>query len=157
MLNNRLSAIRELRKKQNLSMKELGALIGVSESTISLYENGKRQPDYDTLIKISNYFNVSLDYLLGQNRDLVDTKDTLSLDEKQLIKKYRLLDTYGQKAVNHMLDIEYERCSPTEDPSENQQVLSYVARTGERGTITKSKSELDEIFSKLKPDTSEQY
>ena len=47
-------------------MKELGATIGVAESTISQYETGKRQPDYETLLRLSEYFGVSVDYLLGK-------------------------------------------------------------------------------------------
>lgn len=152
-----MNRIKEIRSKKGITQSELASYLGIAQNTLSYWENGKFDIDNVSLCKIADYFQVSVDYLLGRDRDLVDTKDTLSLEEKQLIKKYRLLDPYGQKAVNHMLDIEYERCSPTEDPSENQQVLSYVARTGERGTITKSKAELDEIFSELKPDTSEQY
>lgn len=58
--------LRELRKKCGLTMKELGIEIGVAESTISQYETGKRQPDYETLLKLSEYFGVSVDYLLGR-------------------------------------------------------------------------------------------
>lgn len=47
-------------------MKELGMEIGVAESTVSQYETGKRQPDYETLLKLSEYFGVSVDYLLGR-------------------------------------------------------------------------------------------
>lgn len=56
--------IRELRKQHGLTMRELGEKIGVSESTISLYETGKREPNYETLLKIAELFNVSVDYLL---------------------------------------------------------------------------------------------
>lgn len=56
--------LRELRKNNGLTMKELGAEIGVAESTISQYETGKRQPDYETLLKIGEFFGVSVDYLL---------------------------------------------------------------------------------------------
>lgn len=58
--------LRELRKKCGLTMKELGMEIGVAESTVSQYETGKRQPDYETLLKLSEYFGVSVDYLLGR-------------------------------------------------------------------------------------------
>lgn len=61
-----MKRIRELRKERNLTMKRLGEVIGVAESTISLYENGKRQPDNDTLQKLADYFNVTVDYLLGR-------------------------------------------------------------------------------------------
>lgn len=56
--------LRELRKKCGLTMKELGAEIGVAESTISQYETGKRQPDYETLLKLGEFFGVSIDYIL---------------------------------------------------------------------------------------------
>lgn len=56
--------LRELRKNCGLTMKELGAEIGVAESTISQYETGKRQPDYETLLKLGEFFGVSVDFLL---------------------------------------------------------------------------------------------
>ena len=62
-----MEQLRKLRKKNNLSMKELGKVLNVSESTISLYESGKREPDFETLIKLAEYFNVSTDYLLGRS------------------------------------------------------------------------------------------
>ena len=58
--------LRELRKKRGISLKELGEIIGVAESTVSLYENEKRQPDFSTLKKLADYFNVTTDYLLGR-------------------------------------------------------------------------------------------
>lgn len=57
--------LRPVRKRAGITMKELGTKIGVAESTISQYETGKRQPDYETLLKISEFFGVSVDYLLG--------------------------------------------------------------------------------------------
>ena len=48
-------------------MKKLGEINGVSESAVSQYENGKRQPDQTTLIKIADYFNVPIDYILRTN------------------------------------------------------------------------------------------
>ncbi len=149
--------LRLARKAKHLTQEDLGKLVNVQKAAISKYEKGYIQPSQEILIKLSEVLDVSTDYLIGNSRSSNDTNPPLTLNEKQLIKKYRLLDTYGQKAVNHMLDIEYERCSRTEEQAENQQVLSYVARSGERGTIAKPEAEVDEIFSKLKPDTSEQY
>lgn len=57
--------IRELRKAQGLTMKELGAVVGLAESTISQYETGKRQPDNETLLRLGEFFGVSVDFLLG--------------------------------------------------------------------------------------------
>lgn len=57
--------IRYLRIKNNLTSKELSKALEISESAVSLYENGKRKPSIELLIKISNYFSVSTDFLLG--------------------------------------------------------------------------------------------
>lgn len=62
-----MEKLRELRKEKGISLKELGIAMGVAESTMSLYENGKRQPDYETLLKLAEYFNVTVDYLLRGN------------------------------------------------------------------------------------------
>lgn len=69
--------LREVRKKAHLTMKELGKVIGVAESTISQYETGKRQPDYETLLKLGEFFGVSTDYLLGICDSPVSARDTL--------------------------------------------------------------------------------
>lgn len=57
--------IRELRKQRGMTMKELGKVLDVAESTISQYELGKRQPDNETLLRLGEFFEVSVDYLLG--------------------------------------------------------------------------------------------
>ena len=59
--------IRELRRERGITLKELGKTIGVAESTMSLYETQKRQPDYETLLKLVEYFDCSLDYILGRS------------------------------------------------------------------------------------------
>jgi transcriptional regulator with XRE-family HTH domain len=59
--------IRQLRLEQNLTTKKLGKIFNLSESTISLYESGKRTPNKDLLLKMSTFFNVSTDYLLGKS------------------------------------------------------------------------------------------
>lgn len=61
-MNNR---IRELRKQRKMTMKQLGDIVDLAESTISQYETGKRQPDNETLLRISEYFGVTVGYLLG--------------------------------------------------------------------------------------------
>lgn len=56
--------IKEYRKKAKFTLKKLGALVGVSESAMSLYESGKRRPDYETLLKISEALDCCVDELL---------------------------------------------------------------------------------------------
>ncbi|MGN0804972.1 MAG: helix-turn-helix domain-containing protein [Candidatus Coproplasma sp.] len=57
--------LKELRLEQHLSQKELGAILGFCNQTISFWESAKREPDLDSLIAIAKYFNVSIDFLLG--------------------------------------------------------------------------------------------
>lgn len=53
-----------LRIKRNLTQQRLAIDLGINQNTLSRYETGQRQADYDTLIKIADYFDVSIDYLL---------------------------------------------------------------------------------------------
>ncbi|GGE58368.1 helix-turn-helix domain-containing protein [Priestia taiwanensis] len=61
--------LRRLRKQEGLTMKELGQKLHLAESTISGYEIGNRTPDYETLGRIADFFEVSIDYLLGRSTD----------------------------------------------------------------------------------------
>lgn len=57
--------MKELRDDRGLSQTELAKALGVSQRSISSWETGFRQPDFDTLEKIAKYFGVTTDYLLG--------------------------------------------------------------------------------------------
>ena len=61
-----LMRLRELREKRHISQLKLAMDLSVNQNTISRYEKGIREADYNTLIKIADYFNVSIDYLLGR-------------------------------------------------------------------------------------------
>lgn len=56
--------LKELRTSRKISQLKLALDLGMNQNSISRYENGIRQADYETLIKFADYFNVSLDYLL---------------------------------------------------------------------------------------------
>lgn len=60
-----LSLLKELRKDNNLSQKQLAEKLCISQQTYSDYENGKTEPTIETLISISKLFNVTIEYLLG--------------------------------------------------------------------------------------------
>lgn len=57
--------LRDIRRQRRITMKQLGESIGLAESTISQYETGKRQMDYETLQAVCRHLNISSDYLLG--------------------------------------------------------------------------------------------
>ena len=61
--------LKELRKKKKISQVKLAMDLHMSQNTISRYENEEREANYQTLIAIADYFNVSIDYLLGRVDD----------------------------------------------------------------------------------------
>ena len=61
--------LKKLRTEHNISQLKLALDLNMNQNTISRYENMERQADYETLIKFANYFDVSLDYLLGRKED----------------------------------------------------------------------------------------
>ena len=56
--------LKELRIKKHLSQTRLALELNMNQNTIFRYEKGVREADYETLVKIADYFNVSIDYLL---------------------------------------------------------------------------------------------
>lgn len=58
--------LRELRKSRNLTLKDIGNVLNVSESAVSQYENNKRELDNTSLTTLADYFEVTVDYLLGR-------------------------------------------------------------------------------------------
>ncbi len=58
--------LRELRKKRKISQIKLSMDLNMSQNTISRYETGERQPGITELILLADYFDVSIDYLVGR-------------------------------------------------------------------------------------------
>jgi transcriptional regulator with XRE-family HTH domain len=63
MISKRLKSLRE---DKDMSQKDLAGAIGVSPSTIGMYESNKRTPDSEMLNRLADFFDVSVDYLLGR-------------------------------------------------------------------------------------------
>lgn len=59
--------IKELRKSKKMSQSELGKFIGVSQTTVTAWENGRAEPSSSYVAKLATFFNVSTDYLLGRD------------------------------------------------------------------------------------------
>lgn len=84
MLENLGNKLKTARTNTKLSRKQVAELIGVSASTIGLYETGMRFPTLPNLVKLATHYKVSVDYLLDCN---TSTKTSLPLDgltEKQI-------------------------------------------------------------------------
>jgi len=112
----------ELRKKSGLSQYELAEKLGFSRGKYSNYEQGTRQPDYETLQKIADYFNVTTDYLLGRSDKpnyTAEQEDNENYDSIQEIN--RLLKEYGIDQSG-FFDIEKWKAM---GPEEIKQLESY--------------------------------
>ncbi len=73
------SILKTLREEKNITQADIASKLGISRPAYTNYERGTRNPDFDTLIKISNLFDVSTDYLLGvETKDFNKKKEPLS-------------------------------------------------------------------------------
>ena len=61
--------LKELRKKKGISQLRLATELNTTQNTISRYETGEREPGIDELIMLADYFNVSVDYLIGRTEN----------------------------------------------------------------------------------------
>lgn len=85
--------LKKLRTDKELSQKALSDILGISPSTVAMYEQGRRTPDNEMLKKIANFFNVSVDFLLGNSNSNVPPIDTWEptlnkKDEKDIAKRF---------------------------------------------------------------------
>ncbi len=60
----KMVGLREIRKRKHLNQLKVAMDLNISRESLSYYENGKRSPDIEMLVKMSNYFGVSIDYLI---------------------------------------------------------------------------------------------
>ena len=81
--------LKKLRLLRNLNQTELADILKCSQKNISSYETNRTRPDYEVLINMSKYFNVSIDYLLGLSNNSLSS---LSENEDYIIKTYRSLN-----------------------------------------------------------------
>ncbi len=67
-----IDVLKYLRNNSGISQKQLSKELGISERNYQRYEYGEREPSLSTLIKLADYFNVSLDYLTGRTDEPVN-------------------------------------------------------------------------------------
>ncbi len=102
--------LKELRKSRKMSMQDLAKLIGMSKSSVNMYERGEREPGLETLEAIADLFNVDLDYLLGKNDipnraltssyNLPDIPSPSEVDPDQFVLyMYKKLDTEDKAEI----------------------------------------------------------
>ena len=86
--------LRRLRKEIGYNQGQLADRLGISRSAISMYESGRRQPDYETLELFADFFNVDMNYLLGKtdmSTYYIDPETARIADEIKNNKDLKLL------------------------------------------------------------------
>lgn len=132
--------LKELRKKNRYTQVTLAEKLGVSKGTVAMWETGKRKPDFETLCSLSEFFDVSTDYILGQSDN--DSSVTLTIETinqlsawkteerlKELFELYLTIDTYGKNNIETLIRNEVNRCKDqgtSEDISGIQINVAFV-------------------------------
>ena len=104
--------LKTLRKQHNLSQQKLADILHVSQQSIYKYENNITSPDIETLIRMADYFNTSVDYLVEHTdiphkiEPVVETM--LNEEEFLLIENYRKLSLARKKLI-HQITEEYTK------------------------------------------------
>ena len=103
-----VARLKELRTKKNISQQRLAIELGISQQSVNKYENHSIEPDIFLLIKIADFFGVSVDYLIGHSdvpRQLeVVQRYSLNSDEALLIEKYRQLTAAERESIGLVMD-----------------------------------------------------
>lgn len=119
------------RSKKHMTQHELALSVGVTTVCIGNWERGVRKPTLDMLIALSSALNVSLDTLVGVSGGNIEIP-TLSASELSLINNYKMLDSYGKKAVETVCLIEKQRIDSTRRETENK-VIGFQ-KSGEKSS-----------------------
>ena len=103
-----MNKIKELRAEIGLTQSKLAKLLGVNQTAIGKYERGDLEPNIENLIKLSNIFEVSVDYLIGSVDDFgnitINSNNTLSLEEDTILRSFRTIPKDLQQRVKVYLE-----------------------------------------------------
>lgn len=94
-----LENLRTLRAESGVTQKQLADAVGVSQQSINKYENHNIEPDVETLIRIADFFHISVDHLIGHAMPSTE----LSVAETRLLAQYRRLSKKQRECVNLIL------------------------------------------------------
>lgn len=99
------ATLKELREEKNITQSELASELGITRSTVAGYETKGKQPDYERLIEIAKFFDVSVDYLLTGSEDFpVSMKELPKNNLHRLLKAFFKLSPDSQKSACDYLE-----------------------------------------------------
>ena len=99
-----MNRIKILREEFGLSQAEFANKIGLTQQSISLYEKEERKPSQDVLEALSDFFNVSIDYLLGKSETRSPERIKLSDEDISFMKGIKKLDEHEKKIIRNTMD-----------------------------------------------------
>ena len=103
-----LTNLKKLREDASISQKALADAIGVSQQSVNKYENHNIEPDIETLIRIADFFETSVDYLIGHSsvRRRIEEVHVFELNdhESKVIEQYRTLTSKQKACINVVMD-----------------------------------------------------
>lgn len=95
--------IEELREEKGITQNEIAEAIGTSRTNIGRWEKGLNEPSYTYVIKLANFFNVSVDYLIGNEESFPTVRgeraEPLSEEEQKLVTYYRAIGKEAKMAI----------------------------------------------------------
>ena len=93
--------LKDLRARKRISQAALAEVLEVTQQAVQRWERGKARPDVESLEKLSDYFKVSTDYLLGRSGN--NYCQLLSSEQEQLIDDYSKLNKTNQKIITYTM------------------------------------------------------
>lgn len=122
-MNELSNKLKKLREEKGITQKELSELLNISTSAYGYYEQGKSFPNLETILLLSEYYNVSIDYLLG--------KSNYKYCVETLLKKFNI-PSYNEDSIEKI-----------------KLLLSEIIRELNKNQINLPSDELNDIIDKL--------
>ena len=104
--------IKELRKDMDCTQSKLADVLGVTQDSISLWENGKRIPDTQYVVDMAKFFDVSVDYLLGLSDEYKSARlqterlqPSLTFEERELLQRYRNMSEKSKALLTQYIQL----------------------------------------------------
>jgi len=102
-----LPNLRKLREEKNISQQALADIVGVTQPSINKYENHSNEPDFQTLKRMADYFDTSVDYIIGHTdiRRKIEPTQPFELNEAEaaVMEQYRALSASEKQCVELLL------------------------------------------------------
>lgn len=120
--------IKLLREKHELTQEQLANKVGISRAALAKYEKNNREPDFKTMKQIAEFFDVSIDYLLGREQ-----KSEIVIDIKEMLEDTKRKATWGGEELDEeQRELLKTIFGPIRDQLKNQKKVVDLKRSDDR-------------------------